>query len=139
MNLFQQFATDPELETKGIYLEYGNNSKKLPIRIRIARAGGSNKAFAKELEIETRPYRRQIQNETIDMEVLEEIMRKVVAKTIVLGWENVEDEYGEDFPFSQANCIDLFTKLPDMYADIRAQAEKASLFRKEMLENDGKN
>ncbi len=139
MSLYKQFETDVSVEQKGVLLEYGNNSKGQPIRIRIARAGGSNTAYLKLLEARCKPYRRVIQNESIERPMLEGILRGVYAETVVIGWENVEDREGNELPFSKENALKLFNDLPDLYADIVEQSTKTALFRKDLQEADAKN
>lgn len=139
MSLYKSFKTDANLEKLGIELEYGENSKGQPILIRIARAGGANSAYNKRLEVLTKPYRRQIQTETIDNKVLEKIVAQAFAETVVLGWEGVEDEDNNELTFSVNNVVKLFNDLPDLYKDIQEQAQKTALFRQEILEADSKN
>lgn len=149
MTLYAQFATDKNVEKDGVVLEYGLNSKKKVISIRIARAGGANTHYAKLLESKIKPYRRQIQNETLDNAVAEKLTKEVYAQAVVLGWENVEapilDENGkptgkfEELDFNQANFVRLMDDLPDLWSDIQSQATRAALFRSEILEADAKN
>ena len=139
MSLYTQFETDREIEKTGIVLDYGFNSKKQPIQIRIARAGGANERYSKLLELRTKPYRRQIQNETLENAVAEKINKEVYAQTVVLGWTGVEDRDGNEMPFTQENCVKLFTDLPDLWSDVQSQSTRASLFRAEILEADAKN
>ena len=139
MSLYTQFETDREIEKTGIVLDYGFNSKKQPIQIRMARAGGANERYSKLLELRTKPYRRQIQNETLENAVAEKITKEVYAQTVVLGWTGVEDRDGNEMPFTQENCVKLFTDLPDLWSDVQSQSTRASLFRAEILEADAKN
>lgn len=139
MSLYKQFKTDESLEKTGILLEYGTTEDGKPISIRIARAGGSNRAYERRIEAEVKPYRRQIQNETIENAVVNRILRKVYAETIVLGWENVQDKDGKPMPFTVENCVKLFEDLPDLFKDIQEQSQRAALFRSELREVDGKN
>lgn len=139
MNLFKQFGTDAEMEKSGIWLQYGKTEDGRPIRIKIARAGGSNQKYLKVLDIKTKPIRRQIQNDMIDLSTSDAIMMEVFAETVVLGWENVEDKDGAPIPFTKENVVALFKELPDLFADVRDQATKSALFRTEVLENEGKN
>lgn len=149
MSLYKQFKTDNTLEKDGILLEYGENSKGKPICIRVARAGGSNNAYAKRMEARVKPYRRQIQNETMESALVERIVKEVYAETVVLGWENVEfpvlDAQGnqtdklEELPYTTENCIRLFDDLPDLFRDIQEQSQRAALFRAEVREADAKN
>ena len=149
MTLYKQFKTDKHLENEGIELEYGVASNGKPIVITIARAGGANSKFQKLMALKVKPYKRQIDNGTMDDETGERIAREVYAEAIVLDWQNVEfpilDNDGqptdetEFLPYTPANCVRLFTDLPDLYADIREQASSASLFREHLLEEDVKN
>lgn len=139
MSLYKQFKTDPNYESQGITLEYGNTPNGKPIRIKIARAGGSNAKFLKALEIKSKPYRRQLQNETIDPKIADDILMQVFVDSVILDWENVEDENGTALPFNRENCLKLFRDLPDLFADVREQASRSALFRAEIKESATKN
>jgi len=143
MSLYSQFKTDENMEKAGILLEYGETDDGKAICIRIARAGGANKAFERRMEADSKPFRRQIQNETIENKQVLKLMRKVYAETILLGWENVQYETGpnkgKDIPFTVENCITLFEELPDLFTDIQEQSRRAALFRAEVREADAKN
>jgi hypothetical protein len=148
MSLFDQFETDPKLEREGILLDYGQN-KHLPadpatgqrpsIMIRVARAGGSNDAFNKRIEILSKKHRRAIQNDALDAATLRDITKQAVVDTVILGWENVTDKDRQPLPFSRDNALKLFSHLPDLYMDIQEQAAKAALFRFAVREDDLKN
>ena len=138
-SLYSQFKTDQNLETAGIVLNYGQNAKGENIDIRIARAGGSNSKFSKVAEQVLKPFRRQISNESMDPAKLDELFRVIYARSVVLGWTGVEDEDGNPLPFNEANVVKLFNDLPDLFADVRAQAEKQALFRKIGLEEEAGN
>lgn len=139
MSLYKQFATDKNVERDGVVLSYGKNSKNKNIEIRIARAGGANIRYTKLLEAAIKPYRRQLQNETMDNGVAEDITMRVYAQSVVLGWEGVEDENSNDMEFTVENCMKLFKDLPDLWSDIQSQATRAALFRQDILEADAKN
>jgi hypothetical protein len=139
MSLYKQFKTNDKLESDGILLQYGLDSKGQPVVIRVARAGPGNTKFQKLLDRKLKPFRRQLQMESADEKVIEKVLIEVYAETIVLGWENVEDEKGLPILFNKANCIKLFNDLPDLFADVRDQAMKSSLFRAEILEGDAGN
>ena len=138
-SLFAQFETDQELEQGGIVLDYGKNKHGKPIEIRIARAGGSNTKFSKVAEFLLKPHRRSIANETIDNDVLDAVFREIYAKAVVIGWTGVLDKDGTELAFTEANVIDLFKQMPDLFADIRQSAEKMRLFQRLELEDDAKN
>jgi hypothetical protein len=134
------FGTDQNMEKKGIVLDYGGFS------IRIARAGGSNKSFAKALELKLKPYRRAMQTDTMDEAVADKLMKEAYAEQVVLGWAStaygegkIPGKDGQAVAFTKEACIQLFSDLPDLYADIREQAQRAVLFKSEETELDAKN
>src|SRR3546814_10059117 len=63
-NIYKMFQTDKGLETEGIWYNFDKTTG-----FRLARAGGANMKFVKALEERTRPYRRQIEDNTIDPEL----------------------------------------------------------------------
>lgn len=139
MGLYSNYKTDENLETSGVILSYGENSKGKKIAIKVARAGGSNKAFQRVMAAKTRPYRRQIDQGTLSNETLEGLLREVYADTVILGWENVEDENEKELEFNRENVIKVFKDLPDLFTDVRAGASEAAAFRADILDAVVKN
>ena len=139
MSLFKQFKTDASLETKGVIIQYGYTDQGKPIQIKICRAGGANTAYSRVLEAKVKPYRRQIQNDTMDRDTMIAIMREVFADTVVIGWENVQDDEGNEMLFSRENVIKMFEELPELFEDIQAQASNVAIFREEILAAEAKN
>lgn len=152
MSLYSQFQTNPDFEKKGIELVYVIDTKTAVI-LKVARAGGGNTKFQRVMDVKTKPYRRQIQTETIAPEQLDIIMREVYADAVMLGWftatdygtatekrvPTVDDIDGNPMEFKRENVIKLFTDLPDMFSDVQSQAQKVALFRKAELEDSSGN
>jgi hypothetical protein len=146
-SLYQTFSTDENLEQSGILLSYGD------IRIRIARAGGRNHRFRKLLQTRLKPYRRQMDTDTMAEETSEQILLGVYAETVILGWETrvvaddgtetwepwIEGRDGERLDFTRDNCIRVLGDLPELFRDIRSMADKATNFKQEEEEEDVKN
>lgn len=128
------FATDKVKEVEGIWVEYGES-----IKIKIARAGGANKQFAKTLEQLSRPHRRAIQLETLGQEASEDIMYRTFAQTVVLGWEGVLDDDGKPIAFSADACVKLFKEMPDFFLEVQAMATSLALWRAAAQDADAKN
>lgn len=142
MGLRKLFKTEKRFETEGIVLDYGET------RIRIARAGGANKRYVKALDKAVRPYRRAIATGAFSDDRATSLLREVYAKTIVLNWEtkrggewlpgiDPEDlgvEGAELQAVTEENVAKVFENLPDLFTDVRQQAESMSLFRSEIDE-----
>lgn len=139
MNLYKVFKTDKVLEQQGILVEYGTNSKEQPITFRVARAGGANASYNRQIEVKLKPYRKQIQTDSLERSILDRVVKDAFVEYVVLGWDGVEDEAGNPLPYSKENASKLFTDLPDLYADIQEQSLKWVLFRQDVNEGDAKN
>lgn len=140
MSLFSQFQTDQNAEVDGIDIDYGIDSRvNERIVIRIARAGGSNSKFAKLWDAKTKPYRRQIQTDTLDNATAERLIHEVYAEAVVLGWSGVYNRNGNKLDYTVVNCVQLFKDLPELFNDIRQVATNISAFRVQEREEDAKN
>lgn len=132
-DVYASFKTDKGLEETGIWLDYG------PFRVRIARAGGANKRFARTLEAKTRPYQRAIKTETMDNAVAERIMRETFSTVVIIDWEtkneagewekNLQLPDGSMAPPTPENISKVLEELSDLFIDIQEQAQKAANFR----------
>lgn len=147
-SIFSQFSTTPEAEVNGIWLDYGDT------RVKIARAGGTNKLYASTFEVLSRPYRRAIQNSLISEEQARAITIAAAAKAIVKDWEvasgkdangetiwkkGIPSRNGTVLEFSEENIIRIFTELPEFFNNVNQASQDVSLFRADDLEADAKN
>lgn len=149
MNLYSTFAADKAAEKEGIYIQYGTGT-----RIRVARAGGSNEKFTKVLQNLTKPYKRSIQNDTVDPEIVEDIMMRAYCRAVIKSWETntnpdksaapiwssgIESPEGDLLEPTEENIVMTFKNLKDLWEDIKEQSNKFALFRQEINEVDSKN
>jgi len=128
LNAYEMFETDKAVEESGVELDYGE------FQIKIARSGGSNQRYNKILEALVKPHQRAVQTETISRDVVNKILIEAHAKAVVVSWEGVKDRDGNLIEFSVAACIKLFNDLPDLFEDVKEQAAKTGLFRKQINE-----
>lgn len=148
MSMFEQFETNPALETEGVWIDYGD------FRVRVGRAGGANKKYLSIAELKTKPFRRAIQARTMPEERSRTLIYEIYAKTVILDWQvaDGEDENGDTkwksgipkkgggtLDFTEENVINAFKQLPALFTDIQQCAEDIALFRKEEMEADAKN
>jgi len=125
--------TDPEKETKGVWTDFAEG-----IRIKVARAG--NPEYRKLLRELTGPHLDKIRDGSVDPDLNLEILKKVRAATILLGWENLEDDNGE-ISYSPERALEFFKDetLRDFYLFVIIQSENIDLFRKEIVAESVKN
>lgn len=133
-NPYELFGTNTNLESvKGVTLEYPGFS------IIIHRAGGSNKKFAKILSEKMKPHRQRFERGILDDETSNKIMVETYAEAVVIGWKDVKGRDGKKIPFNVENVVKLFNDLPELFADVKRQANDASVFRQENEKVEQKN
>lgn len=134
MDLNAKFGTDTDLEAEtGITLDFGQGAK-----VTIHRAGGSNRKFSTVSKRVFKPYRQQINANTLDENLAVKLLATIYAEAVVLDWEGIKD--GEELvPFTKANAIAIFVKFPEFFNAIRREAEDAANFRDVEREEDSGN
>lgn len=142
MGMYDVFETDEDLETSGIWLDYGD------FRVRIASAGQGNKKYVKYAEKALKPVRKAMQAGALSNERSIAIMSDIYAKTIVLDWETMDDgkmkkgieqRDGKIAPMNYDTVKQAFIDLPNLFIDIQEQANSIANFRKAELEEESGN
>jgi len=143
MSMYDNFKTDSKSEKEGVWLDYGE------FRILICRAGGANKAYQKKLDRLTRPYRRAIATESLDPDVSIGLLHKAYAHAVIKSWETkdskgkmkagIEQPDGSIAPVTKAALEEALKALPDLFMDIKEQAEGIALFRAALREEASEN
>jgi hypothetical protein len=139
MSLFAQFETDKQKEKEGVLITYAPNADETVPGFRILRRGASNQRYTKSLEVESGPFRRLLDLGVLEQSKQERILRRVFCSSVLIGWEHIQDEAGNEIPFSFDNAMKLLERLPDLYYDLAEQAGKVSSFRLESQGGDTKN
>lgn len=143
-SLTKTFGTDKQKEKEGVWIEIAVNDDDSIARIKILRAGESNKKFTKRyatLGKKTKVMRG-------DKQVLQnKALIEAFAETCVVEWENIENineapEGVTKEPYmscSKENAMKLFQELPDLFNFIFVQASELETFQAEVNEEEGKN
>ena len=108
------------------------------LRLKVARLKNPN--FRKLYQRLTKPYERQIRNRTLDDATENSILAQCLAKTVLVGWQNLVLD-GEVVPYSTEAALkilsdDGLSDFRDLVVDLASDAE---LFRDEQLEQAEKN
>jgi recombinational DNA repair protein RecT len=75
----------------------------------------------------------------MNVEDMEKMAQKAVAKHVIQGWENLEDETGNAIAFSSDKALELFQKYPDFYNIVKDVAGEAEIFRTDEMEEAAGN
>lgn len=126
--------TDLNKENEGAWVDY-----VLGIRLKIARS--RNPKYQELLRSITAPKIIEIREDKMELEDFNKLMAEVRAKTILLGWENIEDTDGKPIPYSSVKALEFFKnpELKDFYKFVVAVSENADQYKKELVEASEKN
>lgn len=129
------YATSKTAEQDGVVQTYGD------FWIKIARAGGSNKKYAKTMERKTEKYRRAIELNKLPDEKFLELFIEIYAEAVVLDWggEGMVDENGAPIPCTREKVIEVFTQYPDLFSAVSKDAQRLELFQQQDSEADSGN
>ena len=127
----KEFLTDEKKEIEGVWESIGEGCN-----IKVARANNPN--YNKWFTRLTKPVRRQLRNETLPEKKSEQILIKLMAKTILLDWEGMY-EGGVELEYSEENAIRLLTEYKDFRQQVDDLSKSIELFRAEEDEEAEKN
>lgn len=130
-SIFDAYETDKTKELEGVPFKKGNLGTFI-----IARAGGQNMAFIKAVEEKTRGLREEISSEELDPEVGNKLLIEAFAEGIVLGWKGIKTREGKVLKFSKPAVVDLLTRLPDLFVEIREFAQNRANYLVTEIEAD---
>ena len=134
---------NPDAEKTGVWVyPYGPKEDDFP-GFKLAKPGGANKTYDKELTAQLRPYQKLItaQKDNPDektLEIVQKAQQRAFIKACVKDWSNVPDAENP-IPFSVDECVKLFEAVPKLYDDLLSEANSTALFSPEDVEDEAKN
>lgn len=139
-DLFTRYATNSNIERDGRWMTparfYGEDAPQFLI----ARLGGNaNTRVQKEEEKITREQRLAMAAGVVPKDVTEKIGEDKFINACLIGWKNVFDQDGNQFPFSKENARKLFDALPDLLEELMMFSMRAENYNAAALEGDAKN
>lgn len=143
------YKTDQFKETSGVERKYCNGN----LAFMIARAGGSNEKYFKAMQKEWKPVQRIADLGELSNEKATEVYWNVYAEAIILFAKFLDDdgtwkvglgyEDGAREPTivqaDKQSLIALFKDAPELFLEVRSDAENRELFLLQDAEDDSKN
>lgn len=146
MSLYDR-RTDPALESDGVRFEH-KETKDTGYAYTIRRAHAGNKKYSRAMTRALAPYRRQIDNDEADDDLIRGPLTAVYVDFIIVKWETmaagvwqdgIQDETGEIVPATKDVLFKVLTDLPETFDQIREDSTKAAFYRAQFREGDAKN
>ena len=125
MGIYKKYNTNKDAEVKGVPVYFGDEV------FYIKRAGGQNREYVKCLGEKS----NLVKGRFLKPEEAERITAEVIAKTIIVKWENLHDKNGDLLPYSEENCVNLLCELPDFMEEILRVAGIRQTFQVDDLKN----
>lgn len=128
MAKLSKFATDLNNAKTGVTVDVGDG-----LKVTIAQAGAANESYQKVLRQLMKPYERQVKNGSLADSVFEDILNKAYAEAILLGWDGLEDDKGNQIVYSKDKAYEIlsdkeYVVFKQLITDL---ANEQSLFAKE--------
>ena len=139
MSIFEQFGTDDNLESSGVWKVLSTNDDGSKVSFLIASTGQKNKKYTKALAREVKLNKHLINSGGMSDEEDRAISIRVFAKHCLLDWKNVIGADGKVIKHSEGAAIELLTKLPHLYTLLLGISSDIENFKSQKLEADIKN
>lgn len=126
--------TSIDKENEGVWVDFAEG-----IELKIARA--RNPKYAELLRTLVEPRKVEIRKDKLDLKDFADILLEVRAKTVLLDWKNIEDAEGNSVSYSPEKATEYFKnpELKDFYNFVVAISENADQYKKDLIEEAGKN
>tara|TARA_R110002020_G_scaffold41325_6_gene122006 strand:+ start:9386 stop:9790 length:405 start_codon:yes stop_codon:yes gene_type:complete len=130
----QSIKESKQREAKGIWVDY-----EMGIQFKIAKMG--NPKFQAKVRQLSAPHIKQIRDDKLPPEKMEEIQMSAVAETILLGWKNIDDDDGKAIRYSAKRAKEILSdiELRDIYDFVLVEANNQSNYEIEVGEDSAKN
>lgn len=122
MDIQRDFATDEKLETEGAWIKRGD------AEFLIARAG--NRKFARALAAEIEDHQDVLEGKDDAADKCsDEIMGRVMSKTILLGWRGNVQFAGEAVTYSSTQAEQMLAAHKDFRKWVNSKADEREHYR----------
>jgi len=126
MKIYSEFKTDEKLEAEGNWLDVGEGGF-----LKIARLG--NKAYKTKLKQLREPFKAYtVRGQDIPDAEADDIVRRAMAETILVGWKGMEDEEGKPLNYSPEAAYKALSGQKDLVELIMVFAADKDNFIHEM-------
>lgn len=131
VSIFDVFETDENAELTGIWVDVGT------AKFLLARAGGANVDFAKTTTKRLAPF--QAAFDSMSKRQTDELAIGIFVDTILKDWQGVYERDGSPVEFSKETAKTVLKRLPNLFSQLMAEANKMANYTKANLEAAAKN
>lgn len=127
MGIYDAYETDSTSESEGVWTPFPAAGPS--VKVKLARAGGSNRRWAAEREKVLRPIRKSFKGADLPEGVLMDALVVPFCKILLLDWEGVTDREGVPLECNQGNKLKICADLPDFYEEMLGESGSMDKFK----------
>jgi hypothetical protein len=129
-----EFKTDHQAEEHGIWQDAGVGN----LRLKVARLPNRRyRAFLLKHGGKLRRMAAQITDTTMEqIDATDDLVIRAMAHTVLVDWDNLEDDNGDPLPFSIQNAEQTLRDVPDFRRLVEVIARDMGTFQSQNEEHD---
>jgi hypothetical protein len=122
----QVFGINEDLATNGVWVDFGSK-----IKVLIGFQGEANKNFVKAVELETKPFQRDIEKGTLTTEDGKTLLSRILARGVIYDWK------GEGLPpYSFEEGMKQLTKKNSLFfQEVQEMSKRLATFKEKENED----
>jgi hypothetical protein len=122
-----EFKTNDTYEREGVWVDIGSGTKLL-----LCRTG--NPEYVAQWAKFTKPHKLAMRKGTMSDKDMEEVICKVLSRSVLLNWEGLEDDDGNEIEYSIAAAEDALA-IKDFRALVVELAGNMETFKQQEVED----
>ena len=125
---------DSGKDVEGVWTKYAAG-----IKLKIARLGNPNyRAYMRKIG---RPHKAQMRHGLMDDDLIETLSKEALAHTVLLDWDNVEDDNGAPIQYTPEKGLAVLEdpEYADLYSFVVDFANSAENYRSQAIQSAVKN
>lgn len=134
MAKLSQIKADAEKMKNGVWVNYSED-------IKLCIASINSPEYKKARKEALEPHQRRIRSGDITQDQVLNIIKPAIAKHVLVGWKNIQDDNGKTIDYSHEKALGFFND-PEMFDFLNfvleAASEKAA-YKRDFVEESVKN
>ena len=126
-NLDKFFKTDEKLATDGVEFAIDDKTSFM-----VRHFNEQNPRVKAAMATYYKPHSRQIELGTLPQAKGTEINHRIFIEVCLVSWTGVEDESGQEIPYTKENALALFKRLPPLFDALWKHANDFQNYREDL-------
>lgn len=140
MSLRKSFGLNKNLASEGKWFDVDVDENDKPMRFKLLYMNAQNKNLSKIKTSVMKPYKRQIDQETISDALLNNVGIEIFVRGVLVDWDNiVVEDGGKPLEFNEENATMIMKEFPELFTLLLLLAKDFGNFKQAEVEDIAKN